>query len=461
MRLLNYQANPSSSRPFALFQPPATQVYTPGVPNDLMQWARKIVEKIRTSNVKWVPWIDDLTEETPTHRSHYRPMLREPVIKAAFKKKVLAVAALDVQVHPAEPDNPRHKDAAEFCLFAFSRVAGQTRKVAWNTLGSAIIDGCSVCEPVWDEPVRLGKWAGKRIWKAYKAKPLENVKLHTDDYKNILSVEGTINNQSQRYDPKGFVIWTHDQFFENIQGISDFRAAYRDFWLKQQSIEFRSLYLERFGLPWFVGTYTSRDQKAALEVALEEARGGTWLTVPPGVTATAVELATRGTADYQAAIDNCDRNMLIAINGSYLQVLEGQVADGRGDTSIHKETSELQEWMLAAEMGDVASKQLVPPLYAVNYPDVAPPIVTWGAIDEASIAAWLNNNLLIQQLGGNISSKQVYNYTGRQEPSDEADTLQPPALAAAPPMPFGEEPPAEKYQKEAEKRILAALEGKV
>lgn len=459
MKLLSaFAVNPRiAAAPAPLFAPPATLVTTPGMQPDLMAWARRIVEKIKSSNVRWVPWLDDLTEETDTQRSFYRPMLREPMVKAALATKVYAVAALGTQTHPAEK-TPRDKEGAECLKFALGKIKGDTREIAVKTLFPGLFDGCSICEPVWDtQPFRKGRWAGKRGWRDYKSKDINHLRIDVDAYKNITGVRTMEFNDGKVIPPNQLVIWSHMSFFENPQGMSDLRAAYRDWWLKQQALHFRGLALERFSLPWLKGTYTSNDQKAALEVALEEARGGTFINVPTGVLVEAVDMGMRGTADFQSAIDNLDRGILIAIMGAYLQVLEGQVTDGRGDTSEHRQTSELFQWMLAAALGDVISRQMVPLWYEINYPDLEPARVTWGGINETAIGQWLDNKLKIQQLGGKVSAEEVDTYTSNQPPADDADTLQPPALAGAMLPPFGSDvttdEPQPKYIDEAIKSL--------
>ena len=39
---------------------------------------------------------------------------------------------------------------------------------------------------------------------------------------------------------------------------------------------------------------------------------------------------------------------MLGISGAVLQMLQGQVADGRGSSAVHRSTAELLQWMIAA-----------------------------------------------------------------------------------------------------------------
>src|SRR5215831_20579952 len=65
-----------------------------GYVGDLEKWAARTIEKVRTATVsgriRFLPWFDPYTEETPEIRNEYRKMLVEPAVKAAFQTKVLS-----------------------------------------------------------------------------------------------------------------------------------------------------------------------------------------------------------------------------------------------------------------------------------------------------------------------------------------------------------------------------------
>lgn len=407
---------------------------------DLRGWASRVVEKVKVATVggrlRFLPWYDTYTDETPEQRLEYRKMLRDDAVKAAFQTKVLAVTSLDVQVHPADPDDPRHQDAAEFTRYCFRKIRGGTHQLGWSVLHPAIIDGHAVCEKVWaDHPEPSGRWKGKLRWEAVKAKDTRFLQLGIDPYRNITAIRGQGFNAGRVWSPSDFVIFSYFSLFESPAGISDFRAAYRPYWIKDTVWKMRSLYLDKWTGPYFKGSYTTQEQKDALENAFDEARASTWITVPQGALLEAIDLSMRGTADFEACIKDCDKAILIAIVGAHLQILEGQTAGSRGNTKVHKETAELIQWLLAATLADVYEEQMVAELYARNFHDIETPDVSVGAITEQEMLLRAQVDEQLQKIGMKLSSREEYQYMGRTPPDDPGDELRPAGSPPPPPAP--------------------------
>jgi hypothetical protein len=432
--------NPNAWVPSSRHLVPGVAPTTAAAPSgsDAYHWARRVVERVRAlwGTNKWMPWGDELTDETGEMRSSYRPMLADGVVLAAYRTQIYAVAALDAQVHPADPDNPRDREAADGFKLALTKLG--CAHVAWEILAPGVMDGCSVCEKVWAaDPESRGKYAGKRFWQYFKSKDTKFLTLEVDEFKNLTGIR-SLQTPGGAMDPDDFVHWPHLSFFANKQGMSGFRAAFRPWWIKRQAIEFRQLHLEKFTGPYLRGQYTDASHKEALADALEEAKAGTYVTVPTGCIIDALDLSMKGTADYQAGIDDCNKEILIGIHGSHLPVMEGQITDARGDTRVQRSTGELIQWYLASQLGAVVSRQMAPHWYAENYADVEPGTVTWGAVNEADLTSWIDNSQKLQAMGLKLSQKEAYHYVARSQPADADDVLVPPA-PAAPALPFEED----------------------
>jgi Protein of unknown function (DUF935) len=423
-----------------------------GGPGDPWAWARRSVELIRTAalgrQLHFLPWLDNYTKETPELRQAYREMLREPTVKAALSTKVLAVASLDVLVHPQDEDDPRQREVADALKHALTHIPGGwggmggLYKVAWNLLLPMLLDGWALCEPVFNEDAeRQGKYAGKILWRDFKAKDTRYLLPLVDEFKNVTGLRALAHNAGRVWEGEelgSFVTCVNFQLYESPLGISDMRAAYRAFWVKDTTWKMRGLHLDKFTSPFFVGTYAEPAARAALEEELAKARANTWLTVPQGCLVQPI-VAGSGTSDYEAAIEDCDKEILVSIVGAYLQILEGATPSGRGDTGIHKETSELFQWALATLLGQVITHQLAPPWVELNYGDVPCPTVTLGAVSEDDLLRRASVDRALQGLGMKLSKKEAYAFYGRQEPADPADVLEPPAPGAAPGgLPFAE-----------------------
>lgn len=412
-------------------------------PRNLDEWASLIVEKIRTAastgTLHFLPRLDQLTGETQEIRAAYREMLREPTVKAALLTKVLAVAALDTQVHPPDKNNSAHRAQADFVRHNLKRIS--PHRVARTLLLPALIDGWSLSEKVWEVEKDDPQWKDRWVWKSWRSKDIANIQLGTDAYRNVEAIRGTNYNAGRLFDPDDFVIYSYLDMFENPHGMSDLRAAYRAYWIKNNVWQLRGLHLDKYTSPFLLGSYPAgaADIRVALEAALAQAKSSTWLTIPIGAAVEAITMSTQGTTDFESAIQDCDREMLIGIVGAYLQVLEGKVADGRGDTSVHKETSELFQWLLAAELGDIYTREAAE-LCKLNFAEPAPPVVTLEAVSEDYLLKRSQVDTALQALGLKLSKSNTYEMYNRSEPTDENDVLAPtsasPASPGTPPAPM-------------------------
>jgi hypothetical protein len=406
-------------------------VRTPG--GELRQWAHQVVEKVRVASVggrlRFLPWYDPYTDETPEIRATYRIMLVDDAVKSAFLMKVLSVISQGVQFQPADDDNPRDRAVAQFCTYAFGKAKGGTPGLGWSIVAHGLIDGHSVCEPVWDDDtIPYGVWRGKRIFRAVKAKDTRYLQLGTDPYRNVTALRGTGFNGGRVWSPSDFSIFSHLPLFENPAGMSDFRAAYQPFWIKRTVWQLRSLHLENYTGPYLVGHYPKEDvaQKTALQDAFEEAKASTWLTIPVGAMIETIDLSMRGTEDFKNCIDDCNKAILVAIAGAHLQIMEGQVPGGRGNTKVQQGTAELAQWWLSESLATVYREQLVPLLVAENFHGVDTPQVSLGAVTEEAMLEMAKVDEAFQRLGGLLSKADAYKRYGRQQPVEADDILQPP-----------------------------------
>jgi hypothetical protein len=415
----------------------------PAVSPEALNWGRRVVEKVRSAafggQLRFLPLLDWRTGETPEIRNAYRQMQRDSTIKAALLSKVHAVQALEPQAHAEDPDDPRQQENAEFTAYALRQMDGGTMGLCWELLWHGLLDGNAVCEKVWRPgPVASGRWRGKRVWQQVKAKEFLFPKV--DEFNNVRCYYGGAYNAGHEFPPGDFVAWAHLPMFGSPMGTSDLRASYRAYYLKDVIWQMRGLHLDKYTGPYLKGTYTDEEKRPALEAALENARSGTWISVPTGQLVEAMSLATGGTADYESALQDCDREMLIGVTFAYLQVLEGKTPDGRGDTSVHKDVSELPVWLLGAVMGQVVTEHMARELTELNYAGIPPATVTWGTVSEGAIKQRLDNDTALQKLGFKLSAKETARYCGRSEATDPADILKPTPAPAPPGMP-GQPPP--------------------
>lgn len=392
--------------------------------------------------IRFLPFQESVTGETPAQRKAYRVMFKDPTVKAAILDKVLSVAALDLSVNPGD-EGPRDKDAADLGLHVINRTAGGEYgltglpAIVESVILPGLIDGFSVCEKVWDVESH-GKWSGKAILKWLKAKDTDrDLNLEVDNHNNITAIIGIGINSSNRWPPQAFVIWKHLSVFDNPGGMSDLRAAYKAYWIRDVAWKLRAIHLEKYTSPMLKGTYTDAGtQKAELEEALERAKAATWISVPQGALVEAFEISQKGTADFKAAIDDLNHEIFLGISGAVLQALEGSTTDGRGNSQVHKSTADIRKWHIRACVESVINSQILPDAIDLNMVGVSYPMASLGGVNDSEMQTSLAVDVgLSRDLQLPLSRKDLYKRYGRPEPLDTNDTLEPAAQPGTVPFP--------------------------
>src|SRR5262245_26343688 len=189
-------------------------------------------EKIRSGPsgviLPWfLPYFDDQTGETVAMRLAYRRMLADPNVKAAMLGKLLGVASLDLQVHPAKKQDAKDRTVAEFVQWMLTeRTKGGIPELAWNVLSGALVDGFSVSEKVWGVEDK-GRYKGRYVLRHLKPKDTyRDLVLEVDEFRNVVGVKTLRNNAGQIYAPANFLIYAHLPMYGSPAGASDFRAVY-------------------------------------------------------------------------------------------------------------------------------------------------------------------------------------------------------------------------------------------
>ena len=395
----------------------------------------------------FMPYIDNHTQETDAMRAAYKTMLKSPYVKSGLMTKVLAVASLDWQIQPANHDSPRDKELCAFLRYCIEDVVpdGMPGIVQSITL-PRLIDGYAISEKIVGIEERHPKWHGKAALKNVKSRNTDLYQLEIDEFNNVIGLRGIGPNADKFWPITEFIYTRHTPIYDSPGGMSDLRAAYAPWWMEDTVRKLRAIHAEKNTGGLLVGTYTDDTAQGSLEGILERARSNTWAAVPDGVKLEALNLAQAGESDYKSFIDDCKKDILVAITGAYLQVLEGQVSDGRGSASVSaKSVAELYQWILASQVQDVFNKQIFPSLTDLNYPGCGYPKLTLGSVSEQELAAVLANHAAAQQLGLKLSKKQTYSRTSFEPPSGPDDELQPAAPAPMPPgggpaaaLPFSE-----------------------
>ncbi len=385
-------------------------------------------------HVRFLPYADRYTEETDEIRKAYPVMLRDPYIKQALYTKVFGVASLDLQMHSASKSS-RDKEIAEFAKHCIQKCRGGSRRAIMSIAIPGAIFGYSVTEINLRKPTSRGQFGQKITIESLKSKDVNKVQLEGDEFGNISGVRDKITNQF--YHASNFLIYSHMPLFETPTGISDFRAAYRAYWLADTAWQLRAIGLERYGLPVIKGTYRTDAEQFALEQSLPNLRSQGWITVPEGALVEAMDIAARGTTDFESAIRDLREEMVLAIAGAILQMLTTTgTAEMRGSADVQKGTFELLQWYLAQESADVLNDQLFPQLIDLNYRGADYPTCTFGGVNDGAMKDSITVDQFFLQSNLPLSKEEMYEKYGRQQPLSEDDAVTSPQ-AQQPQMPFG------------------------
>lgn len=383
----------------------------------------------------FLPWFGDQVGETAEMRRAYRQMVTDSHVKSAFLGKLLAVAALDLKVAPADKTNRRDQEVADFVRWSLTdRLEGGIPGLVWSVIGHALIDGHSVCEKVLEYEDR-GRYGGKVVLNSLKPKDVGNdVVLLTDQWRNVVGVQGLRYNAGEVFHPSQFVIYQHLSLFDSPVGTSDFRAAYRPWWIKDTAWKLRSVLMERRATPLLFGQWKTSSQKDGLEKALGLAKSLGWVSAPDDVKLQAIEMAGSADSIFDSAIKALCHEIVLSIQGAILQQLEGTTADGAGNSQVHRSTADLFVWHLAETMRTVLCGRrsgIVRDLVDLNYVVSEYPTVKLGAVDVNELSQRWQYVQGLHQAGLDLSKEQLYNDFDMQPPKNKDDALpgQPPPSA--------------------------------
>lgn len=407
----------------------------------------------------FLPYTDTWHNETETMRAAYRGMLRSPYIKSPLMMKCYSIASLDWEIIAERSDSPRDIECAAFLRHCIERLPGGLPELAVTLTLPRLLDGYAIAEKVLEIERTEAKWHGKAVPKMVKSKNTDLYDLQVDEFNNVVGVKGKgANNSEDYYRINEFIYSRHMPVYDEPKGMSDLRAAYSSYWMLDTVTKLRAIHAEKYTTPALMGRYAVDEQKSSLEAAMAAFKANTWLAIPADTQLEALSLAAQGESDYKSFCDDSKRDMLIAIIGAYLQILEGQVSDGRGNADVSsKDVTSLFLWMLASQFQEIINKQFFPELVALNYAGVGKFTLKLGAVSEQELASIVANAQALQGMGYPISKSDLARRTSWGQAKTDDDKLMPPQQPQQP-SPFGGALPfSEAKPKEPEPRPLVVV----
>lgn len=262
------------------------------------------------SSVRFLP-----TDEIITRKGWkvYKDMRHDDQIKAtmSFKKILIHGRGLEVQ----SIKEKQGEDEAKFVEWALKRI---NMKRIFREALSAFDYGFSVGEIIWE----MAEYEGQQVVtiKDIKHRNPENIEIESDWHGNVkMFVQEARYGEVISLKPEKVWHYAHNCEFQDHYGVSDLRAAYKNWWSKKFIINFWNVFLERLGQPMTKMSYplgASEELKSTLKSILSGLSTKTEILIPEGVEIELIEAQRAGNADYGAALgyhDNAIARALLVV----------------------------------------------------------------------------------------------------------------------------------------------------
>lgn len=394
--------------------------------------------------------LDNYGREQPEMKRAYEDLYRmEPSLRSAVQGKLASVLSLDVTVVPQDEDDPLQQRVAKFVHWSVDRLEMGWEGLAKRVFEPGFLQGWSWTEMILEAVQDDIRYAGLWVPKSFKSKDTDRLRLRLDAYRNVAGVVSTIRGLQEYPTWKG-ILYSHNSVYENPFGTSDVRSAHRACKLIDAAYQLWYATLKNFSAPFLVGKYTSVATRAQLEVAMQRARAGGWITLAKEDEIAVIDLAAAGSFDaFERKVDKLRQEIFLAIRGAYLPFLEGSAKDARGDTGVNKMASNDVETLLAKLMGRVLTHQYVVPIVRPNFgTEVPPPKLVFGGMNWNETKAQLEAaDTIVNKLKIPISADWARKIAQIPGPKDANDVCGPPAQQQQPGMPGipggpgGQQPP--------------------
>jgi len=349
------------------------------------------------SEVEWAKWgikpyfADDLLRTKGCSLKVYRDMMRDPAVKAGVYNRVFPVMATDWDVRPANYDARRRSEeddpdveAAEFVRWNLARLPRAGTMQLFFDLSQALVDGFAVVEIVL-EAVTRGQWVGKVGLKALKAKDVETWDFDVDSFLNVQGLKQQVLGKWEPRERERFIVFSWLPRFSSPLGQSEFRAAYRAFWLKDTAWKFRAIYAETIAKGRRKVTYPAEQGEAGrknAEKLLERLQESLGFAVPSDLSMELLEMTLAPQAVFESLIADCDKEIILGLTGATLQVLEGAETGAFRATETHRKTSHPWVYVFGKFLAAAIQEDLVAPLHALNFALEEAPLFYWRWVDE-------------------------------------------------------------------------------
>lgn len=171
---------------------------------------------------------------------------RDEQVKAALKFKKDAVLGAGWEV-VSPGDQAEDWEVTRFINDALEFIPGGWNAVLTDIM-TALDYGYSVAEKMYEE-MELGEWKGKLVLSRIQSLKPHHIDFASDQYGVLIGIQQQLTGPISELLPAAkFVIWSYGKEFGNYYGTSDLEAAYRPWWVKDNTYKWLATTLERYGM---------------------------------------------------------------------------------------------------------------------------------------------------------------------------------------------------------------------
>jgi len=290
---------------------------------------------------------------------------------AIYETRKVALSMVPWHIAPAD-NSERAQRIAEFVFQVIDDIRGpfcEKIKASLDGIGK----GFSVLEICW-APITKGKWKNKigiedLIWHKQKYWEFKERKFHKDLNQDLIFFKTNTNSRDLIPVPWTKVIHYAFDGYETLYGKAAFEPLYYYYWFKKECWKSWMIYLNRFGFPTTIGTYSAvakRNEKQALLDIVQSIQEETGVIIPEGMQIKFLEAMRSGTASYGALSDACNAEESKGILGATQTVQEGK----KGSYALARAHSDIREIRVDSDtviIADIYQQQLVNRIVDFNF----------------------------------------------------------------------------------------------
>lgn len=398
---------------------------------------------------------DDLVRFKREGLRIYQRMLKEVFIKVPWMLKMAQALSNGHGITPAS-DDPIHIEQAEWVRWNFKQISGGLKQKLREAGGGALLHGFSLGEKI-PYIVEGGDWSGMIGWKGIRDLDPNAFEFVVDQYRNVLGVSyaDAPNTGAPEFDIDQFlhVVWM--QMHCDPHGTSDLRASHRAAWLYDTISKLRARYVEKFAIPWVVGTTKRsklfKQEEDAFWAAVKSLQEDASILLYDGQTVE-IKSAVTDQSAFETMQGRLQMEMLVNSMGSHLAITEGVLQGAKAQGEVHESTSAAMVQMVRDVLEQAVTEQLIRPIICWNYEDDGElPIFSLAGEASATIEdaqlekQQMENDDTFMRMGGKISIPQLHQKYNRPVPEDDEELATPTSSGGGglfgAPSPFGGPPP--------------------